>query len=142
MEREIKFSYIFQNVETGLICEKIYNIFEIENGAIKKFLDKNKKHILVARRQFIEEVDKNNKEIYEGDIFKIILGDLLFMLSEGNKGNSKIRYGVVKLLYGSYSLEFRNGDSELVHSPLRQFLKNGKEVIGNIYENPKLLNKE
>jgi hypothetical protein len=67
MEREILFSYIFQHGETGLICEKIYNIFEIENGVVKKFLDENKRHTLVARREFTDLQDCNDKDIYEGD---------------------------------------------------------------------------
>src|SRR5690625_1949069 len=67
--------------------------------------------------------DKNGREIYEGDIVKYphIVGFDDIWKVEFNNGSFVIRETIVKI-----SLR------ELAH-------KNNLEVIGNIYENPKLL---
>ena len=67
--------------------------------------------------------DKNNKEIYEGDI-----------LSDGN--NEK-PYKVI-FENGSFRTEFE-GDFEEYSFDLIDVVAQGCEVVGNIYENPELL---
>ena len=81
--------------------------------------------------------DKNGKEIYEGDIVK---------QEDSYYGNQIVRFGVVEIMdnedYGSnqvcgFYLEKinPNGDGEPRHMEYNKY----KEVIGNIYENPELL---
>lgn len=67
--------------------------------------------------------DKNNKEIYEGDI-----------LSDGN--NEK-PYKVI-FENGSFRAEFE-GDFEEYSFDLINIVAQGCEVVGNIYENPELM---
>ena len=67
--------------------------------------------------------DKNNKEIYEGDI-----------LSDGN--NEK-PYKVI-FENGSFRAEFE-GDFEEHSFDLIDVVTQGCEVVGNIYKNPELL---
>lgn len=67
--------------------------------------------------------DKNNKEIYDGDI-----------LSDGNVKN------LYKVIFenGSFRTEY-NGDFEEYSFDLIDVVAQGCEVVGNIYENPELM---
>ena len=99
------------------ICEKTITINSFYNYEdVYRFEDEE-----VKLMQYTGVKDKNGKEIYEGDI--VILNDA----EEENKC-------IVKYKYGSYIL---------VDGDLRENLSNVEakflEVIGNIYENKKLL---
>ena len=72
--------------------------------------------------QFTGLIDKNAKEIYEGDICIVYLQDGLREIM------------VVKWDEGSCGFRFNGSDGgfwRITHTPI--------EVIGNIYENPELL---
>lgn len=68
--------------------------------------------------------DKNGKEIYEGDIIKY-----------SHKAVGEIKR-VVSYKYGMYGIE---GKMKETHIPFANILQSEYEVIGNIYENPELL---
>lgn len=67
--------------------------------------------------------DKNEKEIYEGDIL--------------SNGNNEKPYKVI-FENGSYRAEFE-GDFDEYSFDLIDIVAQGCEVVGNIYENPELL---
>ena len=67
--------------------------------------------------------DKNNKEIYEGDIL--------------SDGNDEKPYKVI-FENGSFRAEFE-GDFEEYSFDLIDIVAQGCEVVGNIYENPELI---
>ena len=67
--------------------------------------------------------DKNNKEIYEGDILA--------------NGNNEKPYKVI-FENGSFRAEFE-GDFEEYSFDLIDVVAQGCEVVGNIYENPELI---
>ena len=67
--------------------------------------------------------DKNNKEIYEGDIVFESFGE---------------RYYKVVFENGSFRAEF-NGDFEEYSFDLIDVVAQNCEVVGNIYENPELI---
>ena len=67
--------------------------------------------------------DKNNKEIYEGDIL--------------SKGNNEKHYKVI-FENGSFRAEFE-GDFEEYSFDLIDVAAQGCEIVGNIYENPELM---
>ena len=70
--------------------------------------------------------DKNEKEIYEGDI-----------LSDGNNDKP---YKVI-FENGSFRAEFE-GDFEEYSFDLIDVVAQGCEIVGNIYENPELLGEQ
>ncbi|TLS99932.1 YopX family protein [Aliarcobacter cibarius] len=123
--RDYKFSYIYQHDDTGRIINKIFDIHEIEleqmlNGFIKGYS-------LVLRRQDTGLKDRNGVSIYEGDI-----------LCHPLQGNRFVEYGSPFKNYGGYMLVSKNKMRGTLNDTDKLY-----EVIGNIYENPELLeNKE
>ena len=115
--REVKFRIRW--MKDGKIFTRIFDWGMITSGIIYDGK-------LISRDQFTGLKDKNGKEIYEGDIAKIILFNVLGIPIE--KVNEII---------------FRSGcfgitEKEQFKS-FEEFIKEQVEVIGNIYENPELL---
>ena len=81
---------------------------------------------LAEVNQYIGLKDKNEKEIYEGDI-----------LSDGNNDKP---YKVI-FENGSFRAEFE-GDFEEYSFDLIDVVAQGCEIVGNIYENPELLGEQ
>jgi uncharacterized phage protein (TIGR01671 family) len=75
--------------------------------------------------QFTGLHDKNGKEIWEGDIVKFETLDAI---------NNQTLVGAIK--YSEHGTRF---GVEIEHRGLLQFYPNYTEVIGNIYENPELI---
>lgn len=110
----------------------IYNVISIDLYNEKVDCILNKQHLDVITwdikcgilMQFTGLTDKNGKEIYDGDIIKIIKGI-----------EKEIIIGVVKYskMLGMWYLEIK-GDYD---TEIR--LYDNKEVIGNIYKNHDLL---
>ena len=76
--------------------------------------------------RYIELMDKNRKMIYEGDIVSI----------DGENLYVGLRDGVYLLLESSYNSP---GCCFYVGKEINKFDEDDMEIVGNIYENPELL---
>ena len=88
---------------------------EIEEDCLTKYRVSEQDNFILM--QFTGLLDKNGKEIYEGDIVEYITDPL-----EDSPYNKEIEV-----------IEWENGSF---------YIPNNCEVIGNIYENPELINLE
>ena len=78
---------------------------------------------LAEVNQYTGLKDKNNKEIYEGDVLFESFGE---------------KYHKVVFENGSFRAEFE-GDFEEYSFDLIDVVAQGCEIVGNIYQNPELL---
>lgn len=117
--REIKFDLIYKG-ETGFHHKK-YHLCELMRG-ISKICDIHDIMELVAERQYTGIQDKNGVEIYEGDILS----------KDGS--NYPVNYSFHEFNIDGYDNgDYYHGEDNGYHD-WESF-----EVIGNIYENPELL---
>ena len=125
--REIKFrawvkekKAIFEVILIDYVTKKVTYLLERVGHLLSirdaKFND-------VELMQYTGLKDKNNKEIYEGDILFESFGE---------------RYYKVVFENGSFRAEFK-GDFEEYSFDLIDVVAQGCEIVGNIYENPELI---
>lgn len=111
--QEIKFKYGYSDGTS--LFEKVFTLSDIEQGLqFDEICDSPlmKDYKIVHRRQYTGLKDKNDVEIYGGDIIK----------------------GDVYLAY-EVKWDFDNNGWNISSSNIQKYYK----VIGNIYENPELL---
>ena len=127
--REIKFQYIWQDRDDKfhILTEKIEDIEEYMDIVANRRMG----WTLVARREWTGLHDKNGKEIYEGDILRY-----------HNFYPEPKDLFIVEWVDFSCSFYLFRQNYILSHLPYENLHSRNKdhyEVIGNIYENPKLL---
>jgi len=112
--REILFRFVFKNRETGEIRKEIFSLNEIQSGCAKLiYLLRNSSLELIARDEFTGITDKNGKKIFENDIVKSDWG-----------------YGELNTKVEFQDIFFADNECTISENI---------EVIGNIFDNPDLL---
>lgn len=115
MSREIK----FRAYDDGKMIYSHNNSINTNNFQLKWFFEKIRQDAIIM--QFTGLKDKNEKEIYEGDV---------------------VMHGIVKtksrleFIGGSFAL---NNEKTMHNTCIRHYGLDECEVIGNIYDNPNLL---
>ena len=117
-----KYKYIIETGK-GLVTE-IYTLDEIEKGKVN-VLNYSAPRKIIARLEFTGLKDKNDVEIYEGDLIKIEM--------DWGYGLAEI---IIKVYFenGSFRAKALNSHEDTLLLELPYL-----EVIENIYENPELL---
>lgn len=133
MEREIKFRAwngigMEYNVMAGFLgAFYVQGIDQKDSACMSPFNTLYSKQTPVMQNTGLH--DKNGKEIYEGDIIRNDNGTILRIYFD----NLECGFRQSTNLKDPY---FRDNDYNYTNMPLSF---NGKEVIGNIYENPELI---
>lgn len=122
--REIKFEYLIIHKPDERVLKKyIFTLDDIENGKASFALSSN---TYVIRRQYTGLKDKNEVEIFEGDIVKNSFDDENYQIKF--KQDCFVLHSDEQFIY----------PSSLYH----HIKENDIQVIGNIYENQELLKGE
>lgn len=115
---DIKFSYMWQDGKNWI--EHIWTLDNIEGGDHYDAMSDSpflKDYNLIARRQFTGLLDKQGKEIYEGDVVK---------------ERAQKNYLEIAFTSGCFCVKNKN-----IHRPM--LFAEDLEIIGNIYESPELM---
>ena len=155
MNRDIKFRakdkdgcWRYGNLATGIYkggwCPVIQEEYEYEYESLP-IMESLKEYWIINNKtigQYTGLKDKNGKEIYEGDVLKQVKKSS----REGYESTSydKNNFEVV-FKYGSFWLQRPYGDSAYIRDfpNIDEFVGfECFEIVGNIYENPELLETE
>jgi hypothetical protein len=123
VNRLIKFSYIQQHAATGRFSENVLSLEHIEeiNGGLAY-----RGYTIIARRRFTGLLDKNGKEIYEGDVVRW-----------ADTPKIKLQWAVEYADGGAmFFAKCLSGGGCTLHGLVAQ---GPIEITGNIYENHELL---
>ena len=124
--------------------------FRIFNKKIKSYIDIHSSAIMIDElndlndnlivEQFIELLDKNGKEIYTGDILQLkkLDGSVLLYKIFCVKGGFAFNTHQDDFYKPQIEIDFYESTSDMQNSSFISTL----EIIGNIFENPELLEKK
>jgi uncharacterized phage protein (TIGR01671 family) len=123
MRRIIKFKAWDSHRNEMFYPSQIHPIFQSDSWGMPRYTGDDPSDTILM--QFTGITDKNGKEIYEGDIIKYDVQDF----HPTTEPDTWTEY--------TEEVVFRNGGFEVDAYPVYMAAETG-EVIGNIYENPRL----
>lgn len=128
--RDLKFKYIVKK-PSGHIFSRIFPLRDIERGYYATWIKNNSVGITseITKCQYTGLKDKNGKEIFEGDS---VLHDSYYIGDTNCPSGS----GVVQFDNGSFSIKGNLFPPDLCEEEISNY---NIEIIGNIHENPELL---
>ena len=149
MSKEHKYKYYAIGNSSKRVVSRIYTLDELESLSKDKiwdFAESLAENLTTYRKRFTCRKDVNNKEIYEGYI--IIMKDYPFygnakVITDSNQQCDELNYvGVVEWdVYIGYFLNLKPVSDRVRGGAIGSTLQDydGMVVLGNIYENPELL---
>lgn len=139
LDREIKIRY-YLTYKDKVVIKKYFYIEHIEDMTFntKFFKDfeihkDNYKDVKLHRCQYTGLLDKNDDEIYNHDIIKDSSGRLMIVEWDNRIGTARFIFRVINTIG-----HIKTGRLVNTHDWITSD-ENDIEVIGNIYENPELL---
>jgi len=130
--REMSFSILLQHKETGRIVNQIFEYADIFDGTAKDEIGKLQGYAVIARRQCTGLYDQNSQEIYEGDIV-VTSNSQKYDYPSEDEFRGIVTYDEQKAMYTIVQAH------DSYHPALSNHYIDSIEVVGNIYENPDLL---
>lgn len=122
--------------------DRIYTRLDSDGELIIGRMDSGEDWYELEELQFIGIIDKKGKKIYEGDIVKMSCWEERKVYKDAKKKSCEGIF-IVETYLGSfgYSFRFHGISGYACPTHLQMHHNNAFEVLGNIYEHPKLLNK-
>ncbi len=128
---EIKIRYTYKRKSDSKLYQVIYPLETIENqdsGSFKSMLN-NKLWVIIARELFTGVTDKNNSDIFKGDIVKGYIPD--------SEKDENLELGIIEFKEGSFDIY--NPKGEYLGNLSSCTLNKSIELIGDIHNTPELL---
>ena len=145
-QREIKFRYVLKNKNTDQISFKWFTLSHIEISGLHDLFLIWTNYTILSRDRYTGLKDKHGKgeEVYERDLFECVYSNVPNGYSPlGHKKRVETYIAEVVFHFGSFAIKvFHPDHGKKVFIGLRGFLENEEKVIiGNIYQDSKLLEK-
>lgn len=126
-----------RDIKFKVYCEKhnreeIYTLGDLVVGETRT--ENGEGGIFENWRQFTGLHDKNGKEIYEGDIVRKVF----YKFSNDEFGHKGFYELICKIIWIGVGFTFRKIKENEITMP-ENYTEEYEEVIGNIYDNPELL---
>ena len=130
--REIKFRFVLENKCTGKIGFLFYSLVELMNLGCHPVNQKD--WLILSEDRYTGLKDKNGKEIYEGDV-------LTENYRDTKQRKSLVEYDTINPCFVLKRIDKKYNHIDYEYDFVQCNILE-LEVIGNIYENPELVDNE